>query len=389
MAFPVDCLYLIFERLDSISDRESFGLTCHSWLDVQNSSLRSLKLTCYVPIPIKSSESRNNSTSLSRNNRTSLETKLNRLLLRFRNLKSFTITGWSQLSDSGLSVLALCSSTLQALHLCYCTEITDLGMPFIASVFPSLSSITLSSSHVTDIGLNILTRRCTGLKDINLSGCIEITDRGISYLIMNCRQLQSLRISHCGNIRGLGFKDCSKTLTCLVAQCCKLFPEGIKGILSGGGMQFLNLSFCTGMNGDGVTFIGGGISSRLRVLDLRRCRTVRDETIAVIANECSFLQHWHLGFCLQIGLSSWESIGLNCQSLERLHVNRCTSLCVVGMQALRDGCKRLSILYTGTPNSRLSLLAREVFQSLRPEVELRNGYVESIIPKEAFFELQK
>ncbi|XP_047317533.1 F-box/LRR-repeat protein 12-like [Impatiens glandulifera] len=373
MDFPLDCLYLIFERLDSDSDRKSFGLTCHRWLDVESSSRRSLELNCLIDVPSKSYK-------------TSIGYQICRLLLRFRHLRSFTLTGWSELTDSDLALLALCSSTLQALHIWCSSTITDSGMSFIASVLPSLSIITFAASHVTDTGLYILTRTCTGLKDINLSGCRDITDLGISYLIMNCRQLQSLRVSCCSNITGLGFKDCWKTLTCLEVESCNLFPEGIKEILSGGALEYLNLSFYTGMHADGMTFIGRGQASRLRVLDLRKCKLVGDETVAVIAKGCIFLQEWHLGFCLRIGLPGWESIGLNCQSLERLHVNRCTKLCVVGMQALRDGCQRLSILYTGTPNSRLSLLAREVFQS-KPNVELSNDEVKRIIPEEAFFTL--
>lgn len=113
-------------------------------------------------------------------------------------------------------------------------------------------------------------------------------------------------------------------------------------ILSVGSLEYLNLSL-----GQGLVAIQDRIASRLRVLDLWRVRPVRDEAVIAIAKGCPLLEEWNLGFCLLVGILGWESIGLHCQNLEKLYVNRCTILCGVGLQLLRDGCPRLSVLYTG------------------------------------------
>ncbi|GAV68400.1 hypothetical protein CFOL_v3_11903, partial [Cephalotus follicularis] len=86
------------------------------------------------------------------------------------------------------------------------------------------------------------------------------------------------------------------------------------------------------------------LASRLKFLNLRMCRTVDDESIAAIAKECPLLKEWNLALCHEVRISGWMSIGLNCHKLKKLHVNRCRNLCDRGLQALRDGCKQLSVL---------------------------------------------
>ncbi|KAL2508132.1 F-box/LRR-repeat protein 12 [Forsythia ovata] len=359
---PDDCLYFIVERLDSSSDRESFGLTCRRWLHIQNSSRRSLQFQCAFTQLI--------SASLSQPSTEITPFHLHRLLNRFQQLQSLSLSGCTDLPDSGLSLLARYGSNLQSLHLDCCFGITDHGLFFVASGCPSLTILSLYRCNVTDIGLETLSQSCFGLKDVNLSYCGLISDHGIRALSQKCPQLRAVKISYCRSVNGIGFQGCPQTLTHLEAESCKLEPEGIMGIVSGGGLEYLSLSnliWC--IQGDGLLSIGAGFASNLRVLNFRLCRTVGDETIVAISKGCPLLEEWNLALCHEIRVAGWESIGLNCQNLKRLHVNRCRNLCDRGFQALRNGCKRLRILYF-TRCRLVSSTAIEIFKCLRSDVKI-------------------
>nr|GEV80591.1 hypothetical protein [Tanacetum cinerariifolium] len=329
---PDDPLYVIFEKLKKICDRESFGLTCHRFLDIQNLSCRCLNLGY-----------------MAHSFRTRVKTDpfiLDQLLSRFTQLESLSLTSCYELSDSDLTILEIYGSKLRALYLSFCPRVTDISLNSVASGCQLLSIISLSNCSITDSGLEILTKSCKSLIEVNLAWCLSITDHGIRFLIQNCRQLKALKISWCNKIVGVGFQGCSAALAHLQVDCCAIEPMGISQILSGGGLEYLslcNLNKCT--RGHGLGAIGSGVAANLKILDLKMCTSVTDDAIISISKGCPLLQEWNLSFCDEIGYPGWESIGLYCDNLKTLHVNKCVKLCDRGLLALGNGCKRLSVLY--------------------------------------------
>ncbi|KAL7124615.1 hypothetical protein ABFS83_14G061100 [Erythranthe nasuta] len=365
LQLPDDCLHIIFQRLDSSLDRDSFGLACHRWLRIQNSSRRSLQLLVGPSMNIDSCH-------------------LHRLLDRFSQLQSLSLAGCTELLDSDLSALLDNGSKLQILHLDCCYGITDHGLSFVASGCPNLAIISLHRCNITDVGLETLSKSCLVLKDVNLSYCSLISDHGVGAISKNCRQLRAVDISHCRSVNGVGFKGCSQTLTYLEAASCDFEPEGMMAIFSGGGLEYLNISSINWwINGHGLSLISARFISKLRALNFRLYRTIGDDAILTISKGCPLLQEWSLALCHGIGIAGWESIGSNCFNLERLNVNGCRYLCDEGLRALRDGCKRLRYLYLGRCR-RISSTAIEMFKCLRSDVEIGDEEAMCIAPDWAF-----
>ncbi|XP_010242708.1 PREDICTED: F-box/LRR-repeat protein 12 [Nelumbo nucifera] len=370
MDLPDDCLLAIFRWLQGSTDRDSFGLTCRRWLQIQNIGRRSLQFHCSL--------TRTNLSSFSHVGPNIESFHLYKLLTRFQQLSSLSLSGCTELSDSGLTLLQRYGSNLQSLYLDCCFRITDGGLSAVANGCPSLTSVSLYRCNITDAGLESLAKFCSSLKDMNLSHCSLITDCGIGSLSRECRQLRAVTISFCRGITGIGFRGCSQTLTYLEADSCKFDPNGILGIVSGGGLEYVNvscLSWC--IHGDGLAGIGAGFAMRLRVLNLRMCRSVSDTSIMAIAKGCPALQEWNLALCHEVRLPGWEAIGTNCHNLEVLHVNRCRNLCDRGFQALRDGCKQLSVLYMHRCRL-ITPTAIELFKCLRGDVKIKEEELMSI-----------
>ncbi|KAI3881725.1 hypothetical protein MKW92_031993 [Papaver armeniacum] len=396
MNVPDDCFALILQLLNRPIDRNSFGLTCHRWLRIQNSSRRKLWFNHYHHPLMKVSPY-------------SYSFRLTKLLTRFQQLNFLSLSHCTELPDSALSQLQIYGSNIQTLYLECCLAITDYGFSLMASGCPRLTSISLYRCNISDVGLEYLAKSCSSLQKVNLSwcgitdtgiislgescsslqklnlsNCRSVSDRGIRYLSQACRQLSSITISYCERITGVGFHGFSETLASVEAVSCKLEPEGIQAIVSGGGLEYLDLSDLV-PHGARLDRIGGGFAKNLRVLNLRNCRDVRNTAVIKISKGCPLLQEWNLAHCHNIDLDGWKAIGSNCHNLEILHVNMCWNLRNSGLHALlSDGCRRLSKLYISNCNARISYFTIEQFKCRRSDVKIKEKEVQGTKIKNIF-----
>ncbi|MCL7023211.1 hypothetical protein MKW94_016513 [Papaver nudicaule] len=394
MNLPDDCLVLILQLLDRPIDRNSFGLTCHRWLRIQNSSRRKLWFNHYHHPLAKVSPH-------------SYSFRLTKLLTRFQQLNFLSLSHCTELPDSALSQLQSFGSNIQTLYLECCLAITDYGFSLMASGCPHLTSISLYKCSISDIGLEALAKSCSSLQKVNLSwcgitdtgiislgkscsslqklnlsNCVSVSDRGIRYLSQACRQLSSITVSYCEKITGVGFHGFSETLAFVEAVCCKLEPEGIQAIVSGGGLEYLDLSNLDLLVArlDKI-----GFAKNLRVLNFRNCRDVRNAVVIKISKGCPLLQEWNLAHCHEIDLDGWTAIGSNCHNLEILHVNMCFNLRDAGLQALLfNGCRRLSKLYMSNHYSQISHFTIEQLKCRRSDVKIRDKEVQGTKHKNIF-----
>ncbi|KAF3330884.1 F-box/LRR-repeat protein 12 [Carex littledalei] len=353
---PDDCLLLIHQKLQNRDDRDAFGLTCKRWLHIQNMARTQLVFDF----------------SFNPRRQQEYPQYIQRLLIRFPYLSKLSLAGCTDLPDSALTPLMVSWSSLKYLSLYCCFNITDAGLSLLSTGCRNLETLNVYRCNITDAGLETIAGSCHILKNVNLSNCSSITDRGLNALCNGCPKLYALIITSCKGITGTGLKGSPPTLTYLEAETCMLSSEGLREAMSGGGLQYLNLSHPRNLSrhGDGLGHIGSGYAQRLRFLNLRMCRHMSDESASAIAKGCPVLEEWNLAICHGIRLLGWLAIGSNCKKLRVLHVNRCKNLCNQGLNALRVGCDRLEVLYIhgckGVTNTGL-----EIFRMYRFNVELR------------------
>ncbi|KAI3958044.1 hypothetical protein MKW98_020686 [Papaver atlanticum] len=348
---PGDCLSLVYQSLKSSTDYNSFGLVCRHWLHVQNNIHESLWDIAY------SNSGLRKNTCIGPENFSII---LSKLSIRFKQLKVLCLTGVSEvvtdqrIIDIGREVLAKCCTSLKEINLGDCRLMTDKGLEVLAKCCTSLEKIGLAYCQlITDEGLEVLARYCASLKTDVLGHCERITDKGldsislsvtgtdsgICFLIQNYSKLHALNIACCSRVTGIGFFGCPKTLTCVDAfDVPKLTIEGIKAITSGGGIKSLRLSG----------------------------NAVNNEAVITISKSCPVLKQLELEFCHGIQLEGWKDIGLYCTNLKALYVVDCPKLCHLGVQALCNGCDKLSFLFADSCND----YALDLFKRTRPNVHL-------------------
>ncbi|MCL7033649.1 hypothetical protein MKW94_022479 [Papaver nudicaule] len=330
--------------LETSDDRKSFGLTCRDWLHIQNNNHESLwycnnyhRENKYGYYPKISPEN--------------LAKVTVRLLFRFQHLKYLSLRGLPRITGFVHPNSPPFGSKVEGLFLDRCSVYSDMQLARIISWFPRLTNVTLDSTNITDKGLEALAKCCASLKTVYLPRCLWITDLGISFLLQKCRELHTLSIRSCINITGIGFLGCAHTLADLVAGGCRLTPEGISAIVSGGGLEYLNLR----------------TSEELAEVE-ERFMNINTEAIVTISNGCPLLKELFLSDCEEVELEGWKAIGQNCKELSELFVMGCQKLCDLGLQAMCDGCNKLSDLYVDREKNNCSNFALELFKRKRPGV---------------------
>ncbi|MCL7024844.1 hypothetical protein MKW94_010714 [Papaver nudicaule] len=242
------------------------------------------------------------------------------------SLKMVDLHNCQRITDEGLESLAKYCASLETVDLGECHWISDKSLEVLAKRCASLETVSLGHcQRITDKGLAVLAKCCASLEKVDLRSCQGITDLGIGLLVQNCHKISSLTIEDCSNVTGLGFLGSPKTLTHVYAENVpKLTTEGIKAMVSGGGIQSLHLS------GPAVT----------------------DEAVIAISIGCPLLRLLWLDSCHEIQLEGWKAIGL------------CPQICEQGLRSLCNGCKKLSGLFVDDD------FAKELFKRERSDVHL-------------------
>ncbi|MCL7034240.1 hypothetical protein MKW94_020367 [Papaver nudicaule] len=317
---PADCLNHIFNRLDTRDDRNSFGLTCHEWLQIQNDNQKSLwygrKLDEYSQEGFPRNDNRCGILKISQE---IIPMLLCKLLIRFHNLKHLNLSYLPKIIGFVAPKQPVYESKVQYLYLNNCNANSDAVWSSMFPWFPRLTCISFRASHITDKGLEAVSKCCLLLETIILSRSHLITDSGIRFLLQNCRKLGSLSIDSCSKI-----------------------TEGIEAIVSGGGLESLSLSalFESAKDGEG---------------------SINTKAVVMISKGCPLLKKLDLTNCNEVELEGWEAIGQNCKNLERLTAYGCRKLCDRGLQALCQGCNKLSGLFIDDKNM-CSRSALELFE---------------------------
>lgn len=367
-----DCLLSIFNKLENESDRDAFGLTCKNWFKVRNIARKSLIFQGSFNPKVYKEHSQ----------------CLPKILARSPYLNLISIAGLRELPDSALYELRISGSSLQSLSLYCCSGITDDGLAHVSIGCPNLVIVELYRCfNITDLGLESLSKGCHALKSCNFGYCMSISDRGIGAMFRNCPNICTLIITGCRGLSGVGFRGCTNTLSHLEAESCMLSPEGLLDAVSGGGLEYLNLYNLRSLAG--LDSLGGvGYVKKLRFLNLRMCCYLTDDSVAAIASGCPLIEEWSLAVCHGVHLRGWSAIGLYCNKLRVLHVNRCRNICDQGLQALTDGCARLEVLHI-LGCGKITLYGLALFSIARPNVKQRVDEVMSIGPSiQDLFRLQ-
>lgn len=84
--------------------------------------------------------------------------------------------------------------TLRALHLGYCSQLSDRAVTFIANSCTSLEDLDLSNLPISDETLFMIVHRHKNLLRLTLNSCFQITASGLTRMLPGCEKVVQLSL---------------------------------------------------------------------------------------------------------------------------------------------------------------------------------------------------
>ncbi|GAB4835782.1 hypothetical protein Ancab_000698 [Ancistrocladus abbreviatus] len=254
------------------------------------------------------------------------------------------------ISDVGLAHIAVGCGRLEKLSLKWCLEITDLGIDLLTKKCLDLKFLDVSYLEVTsdslrsiaslkrleslamvgcslvdDVGLRLLGNGCPLLKVIDVSRCDGITSAGLCSIVKGHPGLVYLDVSHCmielssAFLRGLKDLKCLTNLILDGARVSDHFQSisiGCKSLVE------IGLGKCSWLTDTIIRLLGTGCAD-LKILNLTCCDSITDASISAVVDSCRNLACVKLESCCLISEKSLEMLGSHCMLLEELDLTDC------------------------------------------------------------------
>ncbi|KAI3958100.1 hypothetical protein MKW98_020742 [Papaver atlanticum] len=155
-----------------------------------------------------------------------------KLLIRFQHLKFLSLSGLPKVTDYITSQSQSFGSKIRFLCLQRFSGYSDKKLSMIFSSFPGLALVRLSYSHITDKGLEVLTKSCASLENVDLRNCQKITDKGLEVLEKSCASLETVDLRNCQKITDKGLevpaKSCASLERVDLTDCQQIIDKGLE-----------------------------------------------------------------------------------------------------------------------------------------------------------------
>ncbi|KAM0858803.1 hypothetical protein ACQ4PT_047601 [Festuca glaucescens] len=209
------------------------------------------------------------------------------------------------------------------------TDLTNAGLQQInpkgklkhISLIRSQEFLFTSFRRVNDLGILLMSKKCSKLESICLGGFSRVTDTGFRAIIHSCSGLHKLKVSNGSRLTDLVFHDIVATSLCLT---------------------HVSLRWCNLLTDVGIERLS--FNKDLNVLDLRDCKSLGDEAVRALS-------------CLpRLHVLLLDGIDITNEALKYLGAGACplTSLSLRGCYKLTNDC--IPLLFAGSVKESLHVL---------------------------------
>lgn len=203
-------------------------------------------------------------------------------------IKSMCLRSINSVTDKAVGIIVQMFVGLRILDLSFSSRrLTDASLRYISEspIAPTLFSLNMWSSDITDDGLKILTSSVTSLRALTLSGCSRLTEESMISIIARLKGLTTLNIWGCSNISGASihlFLRYYSNLKTFGLSYCDLEDYAISGLEKSTSLRALELDGCNKLTDNGIKDMG---SHELQALYFKRCTRISPEGIKTVTRK--------------------------------------------------------------------------------------------------------
>eukprot|EP00026_Physarum_polycephalum_P001997 Phypoly_transcript_02001.p1 GENE.Phypoly_transcript_02001~~Phypoly_transcript_02001.p1 ORF type:complete len:648 (-),score=51.44 Phypoly_transcript_02001:294-2237(-) len=188
---------------------------------------------------------------------------------------------------------------------------------------PSLSSLDLQWSGITDTTIEELRKISTKLVTLRLSWCSLVGESALGDLLKTCANLQTLDVSwrsmHDDTLRTIS-ENCTNLKLLDISGCNELSAKSL-GTCGGDTLEFLSLSWCRGLTDEAL----GKIINRslnLKTIDISLCNSISPSMLSELG-KCKKLQAIMAFKCPQLTDAGFLDLFRILQELTIVNLSEC------------------------------------------------------------------
>ena len=213
---------------------------------------------------------------------------LRQIALKLVKLHTLRVGNCQAVTDGGLDQFYTGTTSLKALDIRQCQEITVSAFSSLCARCPDLTVCVINYTKADDAWLTALADGCKKLTHLWLDGCGQVGDVGLCAIAQNCPLLSRLSITDCSGgltadaIGGLSACPQLQKFYCGKVHCIAAAPLQ-HFFASCPQLRTLDFSFCPNFDGACLKLLEP--SASLRSLSIRGCSSLRDVDVL------SFVSH--------------------------------------------------------------------------------------------------
>jgi len=268
-----------------------------------------------------------------------------------RKLKALHLRGWTEgFTAAHMAQIAAHCQDVETLDFADCGPgITDEVVIAAASGMHKLKNVNLYSCQViTNASLVALSSHCPHIIKADFSYCRQITDEGLISFTQGCLLIEDLKLYYVDEITDLGIKaianGCRFTLKSLNVSWCNLITdESIKLLAQQCSLlQKIDISYCDRLTDVALKHLAN-LCPALSDVNIHGSRRMTDEAVIhLVRTRGSSIRFLYIGSCPLLTDLSVIAIADNCPHLVKLDCSLIDNITDMSVMRLAEGCKELT-----------------------------------------------
>ncbi|KAI0941266.1 hypothetical protein AcV7_002882 [Taiwanofungus camphoratus] len=257
------------------------------------------------------------------------------------NLQSVHVSGFLDLTDRTVVLLATYASKLRRLDISGCRGVTDVGVLEVASTLMGLEVLKLSGlSTLMDPAVSAITRSLPRLQELEMNDLPLITAVSVRDIWTFCRKLRRLKLAHCRQLNDRAFPYAPHSKSSPGVASIRSSAQAARDVrLSASSRRSRPPTWLDSL--PPLILTPGHTLPDLRLLDLSHCSKLTDAAIAGVIAHAPRIQHLTLSGCTGLTDAAMHAVAKLGVHLDVLALTRVEKLTDAGIVALVRGCPRL------------------------------------------------
>ncbi|KAI0960473.1 hypothetical protein AcW1_004979 [Taiwanofungus camphoratus] len=257
------------------------------------------------------------------------------------NLQSVHVSGFLDLTDRTVVLLATYASKLRRLDISGCRGVTDVGVLEVASTLMGLEVLKLSGlSTLMDPAVSAITRSLPRLQELEMNDLPLITAVSVRDIWTFCRKLRRLKLAHCPQLNDRAFPYAPHSKSSPGVASIRSSAQAARDVrLSASSRRSRPPTWLDSL--PPLILTPGHTLPDLRLLDLSHCSKLTDAAIAGVIAHAPSIQHLTLSGCTGLTDAAMHAVAKLGVHLDVLALTRVEKLTDAGIVALVRGCPRL------------------------------------------------